>query len=104
MRVMRAHVRNRYILFSTTGICTWLVGQALINIMVATGLLPVLGVPLPLISKGGSSTVAIMLAVGVLTCFARNEPSAIAVLRSQSQANRRTVLEALSKWRIWHRG
>lgn len=104
MRVMRAHVRNRYILFATTGICTWLVGQALINIMVATGLLPVLGVPLPLISKGGSSTVAIMLAVGVLTCFARNEPSAIAVLRSQSQANRRTVLEALSKWRIWHRG
>ena len=64
MRVMRAHVRNRYILFATTGICTWLVGQALINIMVATGLLPVLGVPLPLISKGGSSTVAIMLAVG----------------------------------------
>ncbi|GAG62674.1 unnamed protein product, partial [marine sediment metagenome] len=37
------------------GITIYIVGQALINIGVVSGLLPVTGVPLPLISTGGSS-------------------------------------------------
>ena len=53
---------------------TWLVGQALINIGYVCGLLPVTGVPLPLISFGGTSLVLTMFAVGMLASFARREP------------------------------
>jgi cell division protein FtsW len=61
---------------------TWLVGQAAINIGYVVGLLPVTGLPLPLISSGGSSVVSSMLVFGLLANFARHEPEAIAALRS----------------------
>ncbi|WP_244671542.1 FtsW/RodA/SpoVE family cell cycle protein, partial [Actinomyces succiniciruminis] len=73
------------------GIMTWIVGQALINMSVVVGLLPVLGVPLPLISAGGSALVSVLFAVGVLLAFARNEPGAPEALRSRSGAVRRTL-------------
>ncbi len=57
----------------TGGILVWVVGQAFINIAVVLGLLPVLGVPLPLISAGGSSLLAILLALGVVLSFTRQE-------------------------------
>lgn len=62
------------------GMTAWLVGQALINICVAMGLLPVLGVPLPFISYGGSALLANLMAVGVLLALARQEPEARAAL------------------------
>ena len=49
----------------------WIVGQALINMAVVLGFLPVLGVPLPFISSGGSSMVANLLAVGCVLSLAR---------------------------------
>ena len=55
----------------TAGIGVWIVGQALINIAVVLGVLPVLGVPLPLISAGGSALIAGLLAIGVVLSFAR---------------------------------
>ena len=48
------------------GVMFWIVMQAFINIGVVLGLFPVLGVPLPLISAGGSSLIATMLAIGVV--------------------------------------
>jgi cell division protein FtsW len=48
------------------GITTWIVGQALINIMAILSLLPLTGVPLPFISYGGSSIIMLMLACGIL--------------------------------------
>lgn len=51
----------------------WIVGQALINMAVVLGFLPVLGVPLPFISSGGSSMVANLLAVGCVMSLARPE-------------------------------
>jgi cell division protein FtsW len=56
----------------TAGIMVWLVGEAFVNIAVVLGLLPVLGVPLPFISAGGSSLVASLIAVGVVLSFARH--------------------------------
>ena len=58
----------------TAGVGIWVVGQAFINIAVVLGVLPVLGVPLPLISAGGTSLIAVLLAIGVVLSFAR-EPA-----------------------------
>lgn len=54
--------------FAVTG---WLVGQALLNVGTVTGLLPVTGVPLPLVSVGGSSLVTTLSALGILVSIAR---------------------------------
>lgn len=56
---------------AATGVMLWILLQALINIAVVLHLLPVLGVPLPLISKGGSSIVAVLMALGVVLAFER---------------------------------
>lgn len=54
------------------GVAVWLLGQSLVNIAVVLGLLPVLGVPLPLISAGGSSLIAVLLALGVVLAIERD--------------------------------
>ena len=55
-------------------ILVWITGQAAVNIAMVTGLLPVIGVPLPFISYGGSSLTFTLAAVGVLLSFARTIP------------------------------
>ncbi len=57
-------------------ILVWLIGQAFVNIGMVTGLLPVIGVPLPFISYGGSALTFTLAAVGVLLSFARKTPHA----------------------------
>ncbi|MDQ1573389.1 MAG: cell division protein FtsW [Actinomycetota bacterium] len=58
----------------TSGVMIWLIGQAFVNIAVVLGFLPVLGVPLPLISAGGSSLIASLVGIGVVLSFARHAP------------------------------
>ncbi len=53
------------------GITTWLVVQALINMMVVTALMPVTGIPLPFISAGGSALTINLVAVGILLSISR---------------------------------
>lgn len=53
------------------GVLVWLVGQAFINIGVVIGILPVLGVPLPLISSGGTALISGLLAMGVVISITR---------------------------------
>jgi cell division protein FtsW len=48
------------------------VGQALVNISVVIGLLPTKGIPLPIISYGGSSLVMTLLAIGILLNISQN--------------------------------
>ena len=57
-------------------IMLWLVFQALINIAVVLRLLPVLGVPLPLISAGGSSLISALTAIGVVLAIERENHAA----------------------------
>lgn len=54
-----------------TGICIWIFGQAVINIAVVLNLFPVLGVPLPLISAGGSSLISGLGAIGLVLAVER---------------------------------
>ena len=71
----------RYLSF---GIVIWLLGQMIINVGMVLALLPVIGIPLPLVSYGGSALVPSLVALGLLIGFARREPEAAAAL-----ANRR---------------
>lgn len=61
-----ARAADRYSRLLCYGVASWIVLQAIINIGVVLGLLPVLGVPLPLISYGGSSLIAAMAGIGVV--------------------------------------
>jgi cell division protein FtsW len=51
----------------------WLIGQALINIAVVLEVLPVLGVPLPFMSVGGSALMASLIGVGVVMAVNRHD-------------------------------
>ena len=59
---------SRYVV---SGVMIWITMQALINIAVVLRLLPVLGVPLPLISAGGSSLIATLGAIGIVLAVER---------------------------------
>jgi cell division protein FtsW len=53
------------------GITTWIVAQAVINMMVVTALWPVTGIPLPFISYGGTALIINLVAIGVLLSISR---------------------------------
>ena len=54
-------------------IMVWLLGQATVNMAVVTGLMPVIGVPLPFISYGGSALLMSLCAIGVVLSLAREQ-------------------------------
>ena len=60
----------------SASITVWIVGQALVNIGAVIGVLPITGVPLPLVSQGLSSVLVTMVGLGMLMSFARREPGA----------------------------
>jgi len=55
------------------GLTVMVVGQALVNMSVVLGLLPTKGIPLPLISYGGSSLLVTLAAVGILLNISQDE-------------------------------
>jgi len=73
VRIARRQV-DPFARLATSIAMVWIIGQALVNIAVVLGLLPVLGVPLPFISAGGSSLVTTLVAVGIVLSFARHDP------------------------------
>jgi cell division protein FtsW len=64
-------------------ITTWIVMQAVVNIGAVIGVLPIAGVPLPLVSQGLSSVLVTMVALGMLMSFARREPGASEALAAR---------------------
>ncbi|MGG5753226.1 putative lipid II flippase FtsW, partial [Zafaria sp. Z1313] len=65
-----------FVRVATGGIMAWLLGQAFVNIGMVTGLLPVIGIPLPFISYGGTALTLSLVAVGVVLSFARAQAKA----------------------------
>lgn len=79
---------------AAAAVTTWIVTQALVNIGAVIGLLPITGVPLPLVSKGLSSLLVTMAALGMLLSFARREPGAAAALAARGPVLRRLARRA----------
>jgi cell division protein FtsW len=77
VRIIRI-ARDPFAKIATAAVMTWILGQAFVNIAVVLGILPVLGVPLPLVSAGGSALLTTMVAIGVVLSFARHRPHSLA--------------------------
>ncbi|MBR2243238.1 MAG: FtsW/RodA/SpoVE family cell cycle protein [Prevotella sp.] len=67
-----SHCENNFPAFLVMGLALLLVVQAAFNMMVAVGLAPVTGQPLPLISKGGTSTIINCAYVGAILSISRS--------------------------------
>ena len=70
--------------YAAGGVTVWFIFQSLINLGVVLRMIPIAGVPLPLLSYGGSALIANLLAIGVLLSCARREPAARQLLESRS--------------------
>ena len=81
LRIARRNV-DPFVKIVASAATVWLVGQAAINIGYVVGLLPVTGIPLPMISAGGTSLLITMVVFGLLANFARREPQAAAALQA----------------------
>jgi len=68
--------RDPFVRIAATGLTAAVTVQAIVNMATVTGLLPITGIPLPLISFGGSSLGVSLLCIGILAAFARQEPGA----------------------------
>jgi cell division protein FtsW len=80
-----------FVKIATGGVLAWVLGQALINIGAVVGLLPVIGVPLPLVSSGGSALVTTLIALGMVLGFARRVPGAAQALASRPSVVARSL-------------
>lgn len=76
--IIARRTSNTFIRLVSVGAVAWITGQSLVNIGVVLGLLPVVGVPLPLVSYGGSSLIPTLAALGTLMAFARHEARVLA--------------------------
>lgn len=72
LRIMRAST-SMQARVSTATVLVWLIGQAFVNIGVVLGVFPVLGVPLPLVSSGGTALLTTLGAIGIVLSFTRTD-------------------------------
>jgi len=72
MRVALA-ARGRFSQLAAAGLSTTIFFYFAINLMMVMGLAPVVGIPLPLVSFGGSAMMTVMLSIGLLMAIARSE-------------------------------
>ncbi len=75
LRIAR-RVPDTFMRLAAAAATAWIVVQALVNICAVIGLLPITGVPLPLVSAGLSSLLVTLIALGMLMSFAKREPGA----------------------------
>ncbi len=87
LRVAR-ETADPFVRYATFGIVVWLMGQMIINVGMVLALLPVIGIPLPLVSYGGSSLVPTLVALGLVIGFARREPEAARALELRRRSAR----------------
>ncbi|RCV54491.1 putative lipid II flippase FtsW [Marinitenerispora sediminis] len=88
-----SRAREPFVRLAAASLTAWIVVQALVNIGTVIGVLPITGIPLPLVSAGGSSLIPTMLALGILLALAKAEPDARKALAARGPSR---VQRALS--------
>ena len=83
--------------FLVMGIALLLVSQAMLNMMVAVGLFPVTGQPLPLISKGGTSTLINCAYIGMILSVSRYVADKEEQRRREEMENNDAKLQAAAQ-------
>lgn len=68
--------RDAFSRYAVAGVTIWIVAQASINIGSVTGVFPVVGLPMPLVSYGGSALISSMVGLAFILGVARREPEA----------------------------
>jgi rod shape determining protein RodA len=68
-----ANSRSRFAQLSAAGLTATIFFYVTINLMMVMGLAPVVGVPLPLVSWGGSAVMTIMICLGILMALERQQ-------------------------------
>ncbi|MDR1427520.1 MAG: putative lipid II flippase FtsW [Bifidobacteriaceae bacterium] len=81
-QVVRLHP-NRFCQIAVGAFTCWLLGQAIVNIGMVIQVLPVVGVPLPFVSSGGSALIACLGAIGTVLGLLRNDPTVGPSLRAR---------------------
>jgi cell division protein FtsW len=94
--IVAMKARNKVHQLVAIGAMILIVGQSLLNIGVATGLLPTTGLPFPFFSYGGSSMIASLIAAGLLIRVARESSEAEVV---SLQTGHQSVAERRRQWR-----
>lgn len=90
IRVFR-HASTPFGRTATASVMVWVMFQATANIAVVLGIIPVLGVPLPLVSAGGTALVSTLFAIGVVLSVARQSAG------SPASARERPSVEPLAR-------
>jgi len=88
--------QDPFVRYATFGIVVWLIGQMMINVGMVLAVLPVIGIPLPIVSYGGSALLPSLVALGLVIGFARREPEAAAALAARRR-NRSAGLSASTR-------
>ncbi|MES9540287.1 MULTISPECIES: putative lipid II flippase FtsW [unclassified Actinomadura] len=86
-------VKDPFTRLAAAGATAWLVVQAIVNIGAVIRVLPITGIPLPLVSYGGSALIPTLFALGMLLAFAKREPGARQALSARGPG---PVVRALS--------
>ena len=93
-----------FVRLATAAAMAWLIGQMLVNVGAVIGMLPVIGVPLPLVSSGGSALIISLVVLGMLLAFARAEPGAADALSARAGLVRRSLAVLPGSVRVGRRG
>ncbi|GAA3743126.1 putative lipid II flippase FtsW [Salinactinospora qingdaonensis] len=90
-----SRVREPFLRLTAAALTSWITVQAAVNIGTVIGVLPITGIPLPLVSAGGSSLIPTMLALGILLAIAKNEPDARKALAARGPTRTQRALSWL---------
>jgi cell division protein FtsW len=72
-------------------IAVWIVGQAFINILVVLQVLPVIGLPLPFVSSGGTALIVSLVSIGICVRMAREQTDIARVTGRHHKRSKRSV-------------
>ncbi|MBB6343981.1 putative lipid II flippase FtsW [Nonomuraea muscovyensis] len=86
-------VNDPFVRLAAAAVVAWIAGQAVVNMGAVLGVLPITGIPLPLVSYGGSALLPTLAALGMLLSFAKREPGAREALAARGPG---PALRALS--------